>query len=215
MNNIYLRLSVLVIIITLLHKIAPVPLKYPKTNISKNITEIYHGKVIEDKYRWLEDDNSKQTKAWVQTQNAFTDRYFRKISFRKKVEERLTEIWNYPTLSMPFIKGDRVYFYKNDGLQNQSVLYSKENINASDSSAIIVIDPNKLSKDGTVALSGIYFSNDHRYLGYSISKSGSDWREFYVKDLSTGKNLSDHLNWIKFSGMAWSCLLYTSDAADE
>ena len=128
MNNIYLRLSVLVIIITLLHKIAPVPLKYPKTNISKNITEIYHGKVIEDKYRWLEDDNSKQTKAWVQTQNAFTDRYFRKISFRKKVEERLTEIWNYPTLSMPFIKGDRVYFYKNDGLQNQSVLYSKETV---------------------------------------------------------------------------------------
>jgi len=204
MNNIYLRLSVLVIIITLLHKIAPVPLKYPKTNISKNITEIYHGKVIEDKYRWLEDDNSKQTKAWVQKQNSFTDRYFRKIPFRNKIEKRLTELWNYPTLSMPFKKGEKIYFYKNDGLQNQSIFYVKNNIEDPDSLATVVIDPNKLSNDGTVALSGIYFSNDHKYLGYSISKSGSDWREFHVKDLSTGKNLNDRLTWIKFSGMAWS-----------
>ena len=204
MNNIYLRLCFLIIIITLLHRFAPTPLKYPKTELSSNATDVYHDKSIKDEYRWLEDDNSKQIKAWVQKQNAFTDRYFRKISFRKRIEERLTEIWNYPTLSLPFKKGERIYFYKNDGLQNQSVLYSKENINVSDSSAIIIIDPNKLSKDGTVALSGIYFSNDHKYLGYSISKSGSDWREFYVKDLSTGNNLSDHLNWIKFSGMAWS-----------
>ena len=204
MNNIYLRLCGLLIIITLLHRFAPTPLRHPKTKISSNVIDVYHETSIKDDYRWLEDDNSKNTKAWVQKQNAFTDRYFRKISYRKKIEKRLTEIWNYPTLSMPFKKGERIYFYKNDGLQNQSVLYSKENINASDSSAIIVIDPNKLSKDGTVALGGIYFSNDHKYLGYSISKSGSDWREFYVKDLSTGKNLIDHLNWIKFSGMAWS-----------
>jgi len=204
MNNIYLKIVGLFVIITLLHRYAPTPLKYPKTEKSYNVVDIYHGQSIEDEYRWLEDDNSKQTKAWVQKQNAFTDRYFRKISFRKRIEDRLTEIWNYPTLSIPFKKGERVYFYKNDGLQNQSVLYSKENINVSDSSAVIIIDPNKLSKDGTVALSGIYFSNDHKYLGYSISKSGSDWREFYVKDLSTGNNLSDHLNWIKFSGMAWS-----------
>ena len=204
MNNIYVKLIGLIIIISLLHQFVPTPLKYPKTEKSLNIIDIYHGQSIEDKYRWLEDDNSKKTKAWVQKQNAFTNRYFRKIPFRKKIEKRLTELWDYPTLSMPFIKGEKVYFYKNNGLQNQSVLYVKKNINDSDSSAFVVIDPNKLSNDGTVALSGIYFSNDNKYLGYSISKSGSDWREFYVKDLSTGKDLKDHLKWIKFSGMSWS-----------
>jgi len=192
------------VIITLLHRYAPAPLKYPKTEKSSNVIDIYHGKSIKDEYRWLEDDNSKQTKAWIQKQNAFTDRYIRKIPFRNKIEKRLTELWNYPTLSIPFIKGGRVYFYKNDGLQNQSVLYAKEDINDPDSSAVIVIDPNKLSNDGTVALSGIYFSNDNNYLGYSISNSGSDWREFHVKDLSTGEDLNDNLKWIKFSGMSWS-----------
>ena len=107
-------------------------------------------------------------------------------------------------MSIPFIKRDKVFFYKNDGLQNQSVLYVKEDIDDSDSLASVVIDPNKFSKDGTVALSGIYFSNHNNYLGYSVSKSGSDWREFYVKNLSTGKDLNDHLKWIKFSGMSWS-----------
>ena len=204
MKNVYLKLILLVIVISLVHQIAPVPLKYPKTNKSKNITDIYHGKIIEDEYRWLEDDNSKLTKAWVQKQNAFTDRYLRKIPYRKKIEKRLTELWNYPTLSMPFIKGDKIYFYKNDGLQNQSVFYTKSNIDEPDSLATVVIDPNKLSNDGTVALSGIYFSNDYKYLGYSISKSGSDWREFYIKDLSTGDKLKDHLTWIKFSGMSWA-----------
>ena len=104
-----MRLIFLIIIVTIVHQIAPVPLKYPKTNKSKNITDIYHGKIIEDEYRWLEDDNSKLTKAWVQKQNAFTDRYLRKIPYRKKIEKRLTELWNYPTLSMPFIKGNKIY----------------------------------------------------------------------------------------------------------
>jgi len=204
MNNIYLRIIGLLIFITLLHQYKPSPLKYPKTEKSTNVIDIYHGQSIEDEYRWLEDDNSNQTKAWVQKQNAFTDRYLRKIPFRKKIEKRLTELWDYPTLSIPFIKGDKVFFYKNDGLQNQSVLYVKEDIDDSDSLASVVIDPNKFSKDGTVALSGIYFSNHNNYLGYSVSKSGSDWREFYVKNLSTGKDLNDHLKWIKFSGMSWS-----------
>ena len=119
MNNIYLKLCGLLIIITLLHRFAPTPLRYPKTKISSNVIDVYHETSIKDDYRWLEDDNSNNTKAWVQKQNAFTDRYFRKISFRKKSEKRLTEIWNYPTLSMPFKKGERIYFYKNDGLQNQ------------------------------------------------------------------------------------------------
>ena len=204
MNNIYLKLVGLFIAITFLHRFAPTPLKYPKTEKSKNIIDIYHGDSIEDEYRWLEDDNSMQTKAWVQKQNAFTDRYMRKISFRKKIKDRLTELWDYPTLSMPFIKNNNVYFYKNDGLQNQSVLYVKKNIYDSDSIASVVIDPNTFSNDGTESLGGIYFSNDNKYLGYSVQKSGSDWREFYIQDLSTGSNLKDHIKWVKFSGMSWS-----------
>jgi len=204
MNNIYLKLVGLFIAITLLHRFAPTSLKYPKTEKSKNIIDIYHGDSIEDEYRWLEDDNSMQTKAWVQKQNAFTDRYMRKISFRKKIKDRLTELWDYPTLSMPFIKNNNVYFYKNDGLQNQSVLYVKKNIYDSDSIASVVIDPNTFSNDGTESLGGIYFSNDNKYLGYSVQKSGSDWREFYIQDLSTGSNLKDHIKWVKFSGMSWS-----------
>ena len=204
MNNIYIKLAGLFIIITLLHRFAPTPLKYPKTEKSKNIIDIYHGDSIEDEYRWLEDDNSKQTKAWVQKQNSFTDRYMRKIPFRKKIKDRLTELWDYPTLSMPFIKNNHIYFYKNDGLQNQSVLYVKKNIYDSDSIASVVINPNTFSNDGTESLGGIYFSNDNEYLGYSVQKSGSDWREFYIRDLSTGLNLNDHIKWVKFSGMSWS-----------
>ena len=204
MNNIYLKFVSLFIVITLLHRIAPIPLKYPKTEKSKNVIDIYHGDSIVDEYRWLEDDNSKQTKAWVQKQNAFTDRYMRKIPFRKKIKDRLTELWDYPTLSMPFMKNNHIYFYKNDGLQNQSVLYVKKNIYDPDSIASVVIDPNAFSSDGTESLGGIYFSNDNKYLGYSVQKSGSDWREFYIQDLNTGLNLNDHIKWVKFSG--WSGL---------
>ena len=202
-KNIYIKLFSFVVIIVLLHKYAPIPLKYPKTNMSKNSIDTYYGKEVVDEYRWLEDENSTQTEAWVQKQNAFTDRYMRKISFRKKIEKRLTDLWNYPTNSIPFIKGEKVYFYKNNGLQNQSILYAKNSLTDPDSSSKVIIDPNNFSKNGTVALGGIYFSNDNKYLGYSISNSGSDWTEFFIKDLSTGKNLSDHLKWIKFSGMSW------------
>lgn len=203
-KNIYIRLFTLIIAIVLLHKYAPTPLKYPNTKMSNNISDKYHGKEIEDEYRWLEDENSSQTEAWIQKQNAFTNRYIRKISFRKKIEKRLTDLWNYPTISLPFKKGKKVYFYKNNGLQNQSILYAKNRIEDADSSAKVIIDPNNFSKDGGTSLSGIYFSNDNKYLGYAISNSGSDWREFFIKDLSTGKNLSDHLEWIKFSGMSWA-----------
>ena len=203
-KNIYVKLFSFVVIIVLLHKYAPTPLKYPNTNMSKNSIDTYHGKQVVDEYRWLEDENSTQTEAWIQKQNAFTDRYMRKISFRKKIEKRLTDLWNYPTNSIPFIKGEKVYFYKNNGLQNQSIFYAKNSLSDPDSSAKVIIDPNNFSKDGTEALGGIYFSNDNKYLGYSISKSGSDWTEFFIKDLSTGKNLSDHLQWIKFSGMSWT-----------
>ena len=101
------------------------------------------------------------------------------------------------------MKGDKIYFYKNTGLQNQSILYVKDNVDTPDSLASIVIDPNTFSKDGTISLSGIYFSNDNRYLGYATSNSGSDWKEFHIKDLKNNKVLNDNLKWIKFSGMSW------------
>ena len=148
-KNTYIRLFLFIGIIILLHKYAPTPLKYPNTNMNNNIRDNYHGNEVKDEYRWLEDETSAQTDAWIQKQNAFTDRYMRKIPFRKKIEKRLTELWNYPTMSMPFIKNNKIYFYKNNGLQNQSILYVKTNIDDSDSSAKVVLDPNKLSKDGS------------------------------------------------------------------
>ena len=203
-RNIYFRLVLSAVIVYFLHRFAPTPVNYPRTELSENYTDVYHETEIMDEYQWLEDENSKKTKAWIQKQNSFTDSYFRRIPFKKKIEKRLKELWDYPTQSLPFIKGDKVYFYKNTGLQNQSILYVKDKADISDSLASIVIDPNTFSKDGTISLAGIYFSNDNRYLGYATSKSGSDWKEFYVMDLKNNKILDDHLKWIKFSGMSWA-----------
>ena len=202
-RNTYFRLVFLAVVIYFLHRYAPTPVNYPRTESSKYYTNVYHGAEIMDEYQWLEDENSKKTKAWIQKQNSFTDSYFRRIPFRKKIEKRLKELWDYPTQSLPFMKGDRIYFYKNTGLQNQSILYVKDNVDTPDSLASIVIDPNTFSKDGTTSLSGIYFSNDNRYLGYATSNSGSDWKEFHIKDLKNNKVLNDNLKWIKFSGMSW------------
>ena len=202
-RNIYFRLVLLAVIVYFLHRFAPTPVNYPRTESSEYYIDVFHETEIMDEYQWLEDENSKKTKAWIQKQNSFTDSYFRRIPFRKKIEKRLKELWDYPTQSLPFIKGNKVYFYKNTGLQNQSILYVKDNADISDSLASIVIDPNNFSKDGTISLSGIYFSNNNRYLGYATSKSGSDWKEFFVIDLKNNKVLDDHLEWIKFSEMSW------------
>ena len=200
MRNITYLLIGSAILIVLLHNIAPEPLLYPKS--AKIIaSDKYHGVTVSDPYRWLEDDNSLQTKAWVEKQNAFTSSYLRRIPYRRKIEKRLKELWDYPTHSAPFQKGNKIYFYKNEGLQNQSVLYVQDTPN---SEARIFLNPNNFSKDGTVALGGIYFSNDNRYMGYAIQRAGSDWREFYVLNVETGQLLADHLKWLKFSGMSWS-----------
>ena len=148
----------------------------------------------------MEDDHSKATKAWVIKQNALTSSYMRRIPQVRKVKNRLREIWNYPWQSAPFIKGDKLYYYRNEGLQNQSVLYVQDKEGGIPK---VLLDPNKFSSDGTIALGGTYFSNDHRYLGYALSSAGSDWQEFFIMDLSTGELLDDRLKWIKFSGMSW------------
>ena len=186
-------------LVVVLHHKAPEELRYPITEKGDTI-DTYFDTTIADPYRWLEDDYSNSTKAWVSKQNAFTNSYMRKIPYRRKIEKRLTEIWNYPSQGMPFKKGEKYYFYKNDGLQSQSVLYVQD---SPTSDPVVFMDPNKFSNDGTIALGGTYFSNDHRYMGYSVSISGSDWKEYYVKDISTGELLPDHLRWVKFSGMAW------------
>ncbi len=172
---------------------------YPETR-KENVVDDYFGTKIEDPYRWLENDTSKETAEWVKAQNAVTQNYLSQIPFREDVKKRLTEIWNYEKISAPFKKGDYYFYYKNDGLQNQAVVYYKKGLDGKEE---IFLDPNKLSDDGTVALSGLYFSNDYKYAAYVISKSGSDWNEIYVKEVANATDTKDKIEWVKFSGAAW------------
>ena len=172
---------------------------YPETR-KVDVTDNYHGTVVRDEYRWLEDDNSEETASWITAQNEMTFGYLDQIPFRNRIKDRLTELWDYPKYGTPFKEGGKYYFFKNEGLQNQSVLYVQDEL---DSEARLVIDPNSFSEDGTIALSGLSFSHDGRYIAYGKSSSGSDWRQFFVRDLETREDLSDHLKWIKFTGLAW------------
>jgi len=174
-------------------------LRYPET-VKGNTTDNYFGTIVADPYRWLENDTSKEVAAWVAAENAVTENYLNAIPFRNQLKQKLTEIINYEKIGLPFAKYGQYYFFKNDGLQNQSVLYVKTSLY---DKASILIDPNTLSKDGTVALQGIYFSRDGKYLAYTISRSGSDWQEIFVMDLATKKLLQDHIIWAKFTGASW------------
>lgn len=173
---------------------------YPDTK-RENISDNYHGTTIMDPYRWLEDDHSEETKAWVKEQNAVTNKFLDKIDFRKDIQERLTTLWDYEKLSAPFKEGDYYYFFKNDGLQNQSVLYRSKTIGGD---AELVLDPNKLSEDGTSSLGGISFNKDGSRMAYMVSEGGSDWRTAYVMDMKSLKLLVDRVEWIKFSSISWS-----------
>jgi prolyl oligopeptidase len=170
--------------------------------ITKKVDTVdnYFGKKIADPYRWLEDDNSAETAEWVKAENKVTYDYLSKIPFRESVKKRLTQLWNYEKISAPFKRGGMYFFYKNDGIQNQSILYKKKDLNAEPS---VVLDPNKLSTDGTVALANIEFSKDGKTLGYAISKAGSDWEEIHFLDVESGKKLNDELKWVKFSGISF------------
>ncbi len=172
---------------------------YPETK-KVDTVDVYYGREIPDPYRWLEDDNSKETAEWVKSENEITRKYLEGIPFREDLKKRLTDIWNYPKYSVPFKEADHYFFFKNDGLQDQDVLYIQD---ALDDEPRVLLDPNKFSEDGTVALSNISVSNDGKYLGYSISRSGSDWNEIKVRDIETRKDLDDHLKWVKFSGISW------------
>ena len=174
-------------------------LKYP---ITKKVdqTDDYFGTKVADPYRWLEDDKSAETKEWVTAENIVTQAYLAKIPYRKNFQNAIEKVFNYPKYSAPFRKGEWFYFYKNDGLQNQNVLYRQKGLNGAVEE---VLDPNKLSPDGTTRLQLFSLSKDGNYAAVGLSKGGSDWQTFYVRDMKTGNNLADELEWVKISGAAW------------
>lgn len=174
-------------------------LTYPET-AKTDVVDTYFGTSVPDPYRWLENDTSAQTAAWVAAQNKVTGEYLSKIPFRGALLRRLTAVADYEKIGAPAKKHGKYYFYKNDGLQNQSVLYVQDSL---DGEARVMLDPNKLSADGTVALTGTSFSHDGKYMAYTISRSGSDWTEIYVIDTESGQTLDDHIVWAKFTGAAW------------
>ena len=174
-------------------------ISYPKAEKDGTVDN-YFGTQVADPYRWLENDTSQQTAAWVEAENKVTNAYLQKIPNRKKLLKRLTEVSNYEKVGTPFKRHGKWYFYKNNGLQNQSVLYVMDELGGEPR---IFLDPNTLSTDGTVALKGVYFSHNGKWAAYSISRSGSDWQEFYVIDLQTGQLTQDHIEWAKFTGASW------------
>ena len=175
------------------------PIAYPKTKTVNQVDE-YFGVKVADPYRWLEDDNSAETAAWVEAENKVTQDYISKIPFRNALKEKMMKLQNYEKMGIPFKHHGKYFFYKNNGLQNQSVLYEMDSL---DGTPREVLDPNKLSDDGTVALKSVDFSKDGRYMAYTISRNGSDWNEIYVKDMKEGKMLDDHIVWAKFTNASW------------
>jgi prolyl oligopeptidase len=174
------------------------PVQYPETKKADSATA-YFGETVKDPYRWLEDDRSDETADWVKAQNKVTFAYLDKIPFRNTLKQRLEKIWNYEKITAPFKEGGYTYFYKNDGLQNQYVLYRTREGGEPE----IFLDPNGFSKDGTSSLAGIDFSKNGKLAAYSISEGGSDWRKVMVMDAETKEIIEDTLTDIKFSGISW------------
>ena len=174
--------------------------KYPLTRKTAQVDD-YHGTQVADPYRWLEDDNAAETKAWVEEQNKVTFDYLARIPQRQGLRDRLTRLWNFERYGLPYRKGTRYFISRNSGLQNQSVLYTLDSLDAEPRP---LLDPNTLSPDGTVALAGLRPSEDGNLLAYGLAVAGSDWNEWKVRDVRTGKDLGDHLRWVKFSGASWT-----------
>lgn len=176
----------------------PEALVYPETHKADNV-DTYFGTEIKDPYRWLEDDRSAETAAWVKAQNELTFGYLDKIPFRNQIKNRLEELWNYEKIGAPFIEGDYTFYYKNNGLQNQSVLYRKDK----DGNEEVFLDPNTFSSDATTSLTDVAFSKDSKTIAYAISEGGSDWRKVIVMDVASKQIKEDTLIDIKFSGLSW------------
>lgn len=172
---------------------------YPEA-MKGDVVENYHGTQVADPYRWLEDPDSKETQAWVAKENELTRAYIDAYPKREAIEARITKLFNYPRYTLPNKQGDRYYFSKNDGLQNQSVLYMQKSPTGE---ATVVLDPNKLSADGTVALTSTEFTKDGTLMAYGVSASGSDWQEIHIRNIDTGKDFDEVLKWCKFASIAW------------
>jgi prolyl oligopeptidase len=173
---------------------------YPVARKSDQVDD-YHGVKVADPYRWLEDLDSDETRSWVEAENKLSFGFLAAIPARSILKDRLTKLWNYEKYGVPFKEGNRYFYLRNSGLQNQSVLYTVTSLEAVPQ---VLLDPNTLSTDGTVAVSGMQVSDDGKSLAYSLSSSGSDWQEWKVRDVQTGKDLSDDLKWVKFSGVSWT-----------
>jgi len=176
------------------------PLTYPQARRSDQVDD-YHGTKVADPYRWLEDTDSAETHAWVESENKLTFAYLDQIPYRQAIRDRLTKLWNYERFTTPSQYGGRYFFLHNTGLQQQNVLFVAESLNAEPR---VLLDPNTLSPDGTVALAGEAISDDGKLLAYAIATSGSDWTEWHVRDIDTGKDLADDIKWVKFSGASWT-----------
>ncbi len=174
-------------------------IKYPDSKKMDAIDD-YHGTMVSDPYRWLEDDNSDETKKWVNSQNEVTEQYLSTIPYRMEIKKRFEELWDFKKYTAPYKHGAYYYFAKNDGLQNQYVYYRLKNLKDEPE---LFFDPNKLSEDGTAALSVMNFSKNARYMAYSISQSGSDWQTGFIMDVATKEKLDDQLDWLKFTGFSW------------
>lgn len=174
-------------------------MKYPDTR-KESIIDTYFGTEVPDPYRWLENDTATDVAEWVQAQNIVTFSYLDKISFRDKLRSRLEELYNYEKVSSPMKAGEYYFMYKNDGLQNQAVIYRQKGL---DGELEVFLDPNSMSESGTVAVNLLSVSKDDRYIAYSVAAAGSDWQEIFVKEVATGELLNDVIKWVKFSGTSW------------
>lgn len=192
--------ALLLIVSSVLISDAQTKIEYPPARKVEQ-TDDYHGTKISDPFRWLEDSNSPGYREWIESQNKITSDYLVKIPQRDKIKERMTALWNYEKYSAPIKRGNRYFYSKNDGLQNQFVLYVADSIN---DAGKVLLDPNTLSKDGTVALSGTAISDDGKFIAYSLSSAGSDWQEWHVRDIETGQDTPDVLKYSKFSGASWT-----------
>lgn len=163
-------------------------------------TDDYFGTRVADPYRWLENDTSAETAEWVKKENEITNKYLSQVPYRDQIRKRLMQLWNYPKYGVPFKEGKYVFFSRNDGMQNQNILYVQEGLHGTPRE---LLNPNLLSKDGTIALSDISVSHDAKYLAYSIARAGSDWNEIYVLQTADGKKLKDEIHWVKFSSISW------------
>ncbi len=172
---------------------------YPVTHKVDTVNTYFKTKIA-DPYRWLEDDKSAETGEWVKAERAVTADYFSKIPFRDKIKERLTKIWNYERRGVPFKKGKNYFFYKNDGIQNQSVLYIQDGLSGTPKQ---LLDPNTLAADGTTSLGDLSISKNGKYIAYTVNRAGSDWSVINVLETETGKKLNDEIKWVKFSNAAW------------